>query len=115
MNGATPNGTPLRGACFGGHADVISVLLAKGANVEAIHPSTGETPVQLACDRGHVEAVKALLRGGAHVSASDVGFIASGNHFLALGALVLQRACEADSAALKDIQLALASLTSSAH
>ena len=115
VNGATPFGTPLFGACHKGHAAIISALLAKGANVDTSHPPSGWTPLRRASDGGHVEAVKILLRGGARLTARDIGFVASGSHFPALGALLLQQACEAGSAARGDIQAALASLTSSAN
>ena len=60
MNGATP----LRGACFFGHVDVVRELLYRGANLKAAN-NFGATPLTHASSRGDVEVVRALLAAGA--------------------------------------------------
>ena len=114
VNGATPDGTPLLGACIEGHAAIISMLLAKGANVETPHPTTGKTPLHRAAFHGHVEAVRALLRGGARVTGRFIADIAEGSHFSVLGEALLL-ALAADGALRGDIRAALLSLKKSAN
>ena len=55
-----PGWTPLHYASFGGSAPVVSYLIGKGAEKDAIAPN-GYTPLMLAARDGHVEAAKALL------------------------------------------------------
>ena len=45
------------------HADVVRLLLAHGARVDA-KDEAGDTPLHMAAYEGHVEAVRALLDGG---------------------------------------------------
>jgi ankyrin repeat protein len=56
--------TPLHSAAFAGNAEVVRVLLEKGASVSA-KAARGETPLSLAKSRGNAEVVKILLSVGA--------------------------------------------------
>ena len=114
VNGATPVGTPLHGACFDEYAAIISVLLAKGANVDTPHPTDGTTPLQEASHHGHVEAVKALLRGGARVTGKTIAALATAPKFPVLGEVVLH-VLAVDGALRGDIAAALQSLKTSAN
>ena len=91
--GANPNfvgwhettlGTPLDGAAWRGHADVVSLLLERGADKDAIcdgrlsgGPPTGVDgdglpPLHSASYRGNVEVVRVLLDAGAdHLALAD--------------------------------------------
>jgi ankyrin repeat protein len=61
VNAKDNNGfTPLHGATFHGHEDVIEVLLAHGAEVNA-KTSDGDTALAIAMSQGN-KAVAALLR-----------------------------------------------------
>lgn len=60
--------TPLHVAASRGHAPVVRLLLARGADING--PSSGDawTPLEWASYRGHIEAVRALLELGADPS-----------------------------------------------
>lgn len=80
--------SPLTVACAAGHADVVRLLLSKGAEVEAptkarviafacpvSHFSlgiaqNGGTPLSWAIAKGHVGVAELLLSRGANISAS---------------------------------------------
>lgn len=74
--GENPNGrddfclTALHGAAKKGHKRIVTLLLLRGAEVNArasgLH---GETPLHYACKYGHVDVARVLLTGGADVSA----------------------------------------------
>jgi len=65
--------TPLHLAVGYGHADVMEILLDKGAEVDSRNTHK-QTPLHMATDRGYVERSLILLRKGASVHArSDVG------------------------------------------
>jgi hypothetical protein len=51
--------TPLMLAAAGGHVDVISVLVKRGANL-AIRDAKGRSAAQIAQDAGHQQAAAAL-------------------------------------------------------
>ncbi|KAE9362129.1 hypothetical protein PF008_g337 [Phytophthora fragariae] len=58
--------TPLHWACYKGHADTVSVLLAAGYNLEAAD-NTGNRCLHLACSGGHRQVVEQLLAQSAAV------------------------------------------------
>lgn len=60
------NGTPLQVAATKGYQDVVKLLLAAGADVNA---KDGSRPLHLAACKGHVEVAKLLLAAGANINA----------------------------------------------
>ena len=62
--------TPLHYAAFYGHKDVLELLLAKGADVNA-KEDDDKTPLHFAAIKGRKEAVKLLLAKGADVNAKE--------------------------------------------
>ena len=66
---------PLIWASYGGHADVVRVLIKQGADVNVIDESksaaAGNTPLHFACLKDHLEVVKLLLDNGARVNAMN--------------------------------------------
>jgi uncharacterized protein len=81
--------TALHRACEGNHTDVISLLLAAGADIEyydLVSPSLaprrsidefaccqgGRNALHIACSQGSLEAVSALLGAGANIEARNV-------------------------------------------
>ncbi|MCZ2808354.1 MAG: ankyrin repeat domain-containing protein [Candidatus Bathyarchaeota archaeon] len=60
--------TPLRMATINGHAEVVRVLLAHGANVNA-RDEKGATPLFWAANRGNAEVMELLLDKGAEIEA----------------------------------------------
>ncbi|MFL6449290.1 MAG: ankyrin repeat domain-containing protein [Bryobacteraceae bacterium] len=71
--GADPNaldplgGTPLLTACWSGHASIVSLLLSRGANVNAVHREAGATALEYAVLKGRPDIVELLLAAGATV------------------------------------------------
>ena len=63
-------GTPLHYATFGGHKEVVELLIAKGADVNA-KDGVGETPLHWAAKEGNKEVVELLIAKGADVNAKD--------------------------------------------
>ena len=62
---AGDSGTPCHQAAFSGHVEVIKILLAAGAPVDALTTPGHSTPLLWAARQGHVEAVLELLAAGA--------------------------------------------------
>jgi hypothetical protein len=68
---AKQNGqTALHVASMNGKVDIISILIARGAKVDAVDEQ-GITPLMLAAKDGQVDAVKALLAQGANIEAQN--------------------------------------------
>ncbi len=63
--------TPLMGAIYNGHADIIEILVAEGANANA-NDSKGNTPLHVAVARKNYMAVQQLLRAGAEANAKNI-------------------------------------------
>ncbi len=61
---------PLHYAAFEGRAEIISLLLAGGADINLKAPN-GHTALMLAAKRGHLDAVRVLVGSNADVSVSD--------------------------------------------
>ena len=57
--------TPLHYAATGGNADIITMLLDKGAQIDARSPN-GTTPLMMAARYGSTQAVELLLQKGAN-------------------------------------------------
>lgn len=60
--------TPLTGAVAGGHAEVVALLIAHGANINHRY-GNGFSPLLTAAANGHLEIVKLLLEHGADLHA----------------------------------------------
>ncbi|CAH0553399.1 unnamed protein product [Brassicogethes aeneus] len=58
--------TPLMEAASAGHLDIVKLLVAHGADVNA-QSTSGNTPLMYGCAGGHTEVVKFLLENGANV------------------------------------------------
>lgn len=52
-------------SCVSGNADVVKIMIAKGASLEAYDLYYG-TPLHVACANDHTDCVKALLNAGEH-------------------------------------------------
>jgi ankyrin repeat protein len=75
-NAAQANGvTPLMIAARGGNVEIAQLLLARGANVKATIPSTGQTALMWATAERHIAMMRELIAAGADVHAqSTIGF-----------------------------------------
>lgn len=62
--------TPLMDAAYGGHADVIRLLVKAGADT-AKKNTLGNTPLHEASSEGHEDAVRTLVELGASISAKN--------------------------------------------
>ncbi|XP_044743261.1 ankyrin repeat and KH domain-containing protein 1 isoform X4 [Chrysoperla carnea] len=58
--------TPLMEAASAGHVDIVRLLIAHGADVNA-QSSSGNTPLMYGCAGGHEEVVRVLLEAGSNV------------------------------------------------
>ena len=63
--------TPLQRAAEEGNADVVTALIAGGADSEARRGTHDWTALHYAAEEGHGEAVTALIAGGADVNGRD--------------------------------------------
>jgi ankyrin repeat protein len=64
------NETRLHMLCFyGGHMNILTLLLQSGAdvNLNMHNTSSTSTPLQIACDKGYVDTVTILIQYGADV------------------------------------------------
>uniref|UniRef100_A0A158PCG1 ANK_REP_REGION domain-containing protein n=1 Tax=Angiostrongylus cantonensis TaxID=6313 RepID=A0A158PCG1_ANGCA len=64
------NDTPLTLACSNGHAQMVDVLVCRGANIEH-RDKKGFTPLILAATGGHRDVVELLLNSGAQIEAQS--------------------------------------------
>ena len=67
----TVNMTPLHHACELGQGTIAEVLLAHGADVNAVGGVHGYTPLHLAVQNDHADLAAALLDGGAELNARE--------------------------------------------
>lgn len=65
-----PFGTPLHISVFKGHIDAIRILIANGADVNAVDAEKG-TPLTIAAKRGFVEISAILIKAGSRVNHRD--------------------------------------------
>jgi len=63
--------TPLHAAAMQGNVVLAEVLLAHGADINAIDPTTGRTPLHLAACHGHQQMTRYLLARGANRHLTD--------------------------------------------
>lgn len=99
INIATTEGaTSLHCAANEGHADIVSLLLANGADVNATY--YGATPLLMAAQAGHAEIVRMLLAHGADCSAlcKDVSplYLATQNGHLEVVKILLDAGADID-------------------
>ena len=74
VNGKDPGGyTPLHWAAWGGHTEVAELLIAKGAEVNAMGYEYGATPLDLAGLNDYVETKKLLVKHGGKTKKELVG------------------------------------------
>lgn len=71
-NATTSFGTALEMAARGNHTDIVSALLAAGADPNLPGGEDGKTPLHDAAERGAIEAARLLLQHGADVNARTV-------------------------------------------
>ena len=62
--------SPLLIACFNGHTDIVSVLIAANADVHQAVDG-GFTPLFLTCEQYHWDVARVLLSAGAMVFAKE--------------------------------------------
>jgi len=70
---ARDGSTAVREAAMIGSTEVLTLLIAAGADLELCHSKTRDTPLIRAAAKGHPEAVTLLLEAGADVNAQQVG------------------------------------------
>jgi len=63
--------TPLHCAVMNGHKDIVELLLADGADINAKGGWRGETSLHYAAEKGHKEVAELLIAKGANVNATD--------------------------------------------
>ncbi|MGA7414597.1 MAG: ankyrin repeat domain-containing protein, partial [Bryobacteraceae bacterium] len=56
---------------LGGHADVVELLLDRGAQVDAMDEESQATPLMLAASMDRTEVITVLLKRGADVKKKD--------------------------------------------
>lgn len=79
--------TPLVAAAFGGHAESVEYLLAKGADIAAVNSTFRWTALIAASAKGHVDVVRLLLRHGADPNAVDSEVCAASAGLPSVGSL----------------------------
>ena len=111
-NRAQENGvTPLMTAARTGSVEVLKSLLARGARVNAVIPSTGQTALMWATSERHLDVTRELIAAGADVrSQATLGFtpllfaarngdVEAGKLLIAAGAGVNDRGADGTQAA----------------
>lgn len=68
--GKEPLLPPLLQACQNNQVRVVRVLIAQGADVNAVNPSNGVNALVLSSFYGHLDVVQALVKAGADVNSS---------------------------------------------
>lgn len=87
--------TPLSYACLGNHIETVTLLVSKGADVNAYHK--GRSPIQIACGNSSQAIIELLLSHGANLSIgtdSEIGtplHWAVGEHRLDITRLLLDK------------------------
>jgi len=73
LNGTQDIGmNPLLWAAWGGHVEIVKLLLDKGADVNLPDSGTKITPLHMAVNEGHVEIVRLLISRGSKINAQDL-------------------------------------------
>lgn len=65
--------TVVKAAVLGGNLEIVSKVIAAGANVNGANPKDGITPLMLAAGAGRLDIVRRLLAAGANPLAVDAG------------------------------------------
>lgn len=92
--------TPLLVSSFGGHVDVVRLLLEAKANTQVQEGASGVTPLHAACEKGHTLVAEVLVNAGADVTtrttmyAQTPLFLASRKGNVSIVALLLQKTVE---------------------
>ena len=93
--------TPLHKACYGGHLEIVTLLLDRGSTAIDRESGRGETPLFISCRKGHLEIARLLLDRGS--TAIDVKTLngytpldVSHIHDLEITRLLLDRGCSVD-------------------
>jgi ankyrin repeat protein len=63
--------TALHAAAYGGHTDIVLLLITKGARINDAANIPQVSPLNLAADENHLETVQELLKHGADVDALE--------------------------------------------
>ena len=62
---------PLRSAAHEGHLDMVQLLIAWKAKLDAVNPQDGRAALHLAARGGHTTIVQALVNAGGRVDVED--------------------------------------------
>ncbi|HVT03618.1 MAG TPA: ankyrin repeat domain-containing protein [Thermoanaerobaculia bacterium] len=108
--------TPLIKAAWDGEEEIVNILLASGAKVNANATDTGETALMNAVTRGHIPIVRILIKAGADVSPKNkfdfnafTSAVAAGNQEIAGLLLDAGAKVEAGASGLTPLQFAASS------
>ena len=64
--------TALHAAAYAGDTDIVTLLIAKGSDVNDALNRFKVTPLSLASEENHIETVRVLLKHGADVTATNI-------------------------------------------
>jgi hypothetical protein len=64
--------TPLILACYGGYAEIVRLLIEKGADVDKAEELLGNTPLVVACLTNNLDIARLLLEKGADINKVDL-------------------------------------------